>query len=626
MIRLRKNSLPRALAVVALLVYTAAYNPVSGQATWEPVWADEFDGDAVDPGRWSFQIGNGCPNCGWGNGELQYYREENATVANGVLTITAKEEDFGGAAYTSSRMRTINKGDWLYGRIEVSAKMPTGQGLWPAIWMMPTASVYGGWAASGELDIMELRGNEPDVVLGTLHYGGSFPNNTQSGDSYRLPSGDFSQGFHEFAVEWDPWEIRWYVDDVLYQTQRSWFSTNGRYPAPFDQPFHLILNVAVGGNFGGDPDASTVFPQTMEVDYARVFRAVNADPTVTLTAPADGTDYGVSETVILTAEATDADGQVDKVEFFQEEGLLGVTQQPPYSASVQNVSEGCYQLKARVTDNVGRTAVTPPTAVTVGAGCAVRSPYLMSAARIPGAVEAEYYDIGGNGVTYLDLTAGNGGNGIRQSEDVDVSSAGSDVGYAVTRIVRGEWLEYTVDVKETATYDAIVRIGSAALSASFRLEFDGVDRTGSVSVPTTGGELSWTNLVVPGIELEAGVRTMRFATSSSGIGLNRFLFQKSGSVSIDDTPSAPSFRLVGSYPNPVSDRVKIALELDTGSSVVLHIMDMLGRVVAHRAYEQLPPGRHSVSLDTHLLPSGVYVYRVATPTASVQSMMTVVNR
>lgn len=618
-------SSPCRIAGALLIACAMTASTAGAQISWEPVWADEFDGDAVDPARWSFQIGDGCPNCGWGNGELQYYREENATVSGGVLVITAREENFGGYAYTSARMRTINKGDWLYGRVEVSAKMPTGQGLWPAIWMMPTESVYGGWAASGEIDIMELRGNEPSVVYGTLHYGGSFPNNTGSGDSYRLPAGDFSQAFHEFALEWDPWEIRWYVDDSLYQTQRSWFTANASYPAPFDELFHLILNVAVGGNFGGDPDASTVFPQTMEIDYARVFRAVNADPSITLTAPSDGTDYNVSDTAVLTAEATDADGQVDKVEFFQDEGLIGVARQIPYSASVENVSQGCYKLRARVTDNVGRTAVTPIADVTVGGGCADRSPYLMAPATIPGTVEAEHFDIGGNGVTYRDLTAGNIGDGIRQSDDVDVFTAGSDVGYAVTRIARGEWLEYTVNVKETAVYSAIVRIGSPALSASFRLEFDGVDKTGTVSVPTTGGERTWTNLVVPGIELEAGLHTMRIATSTGAFGLNRILFQKTGSVSVDETPKT-SFRLMGSYPNPASDRVTVAFELDASSRITIAIVDMLGRVVANRATAPLPPGQHRVALDTRSLPAGVYAYRIATTTASSQGVMTVVKR
>ena len=246
--------------------------PASAQ-TWELVWADEFDGTEVDPAKWTFQLGDGCPDlCGWGNNELEWYQAENATVADGFLTITAKEEQAGGKNYTSARMRTINQGDWTYGRFEVRAKMPIGKGLWPAIWMLPTdPSIYGTWAASGEIDIMEYVGDKPTEVLGTIHYGAPWPNNQSTSNTYTLQQGTFNDDFHVFAVEWEHGTIRWYVDDVRYAQSSNWSSTGGTFPAPFDVEFHLLLILAVGGNLPGDPDASTVFPQTMVVDYVRVF-------------------------------------------------------------------------------------------------------------------------------------------------------------------------------------------------------------------------------------------------------------------------------------------------------------------------------------------------------------------
>jgi beta-glucanase (GH16 family) len=174
-------------------------------------------------------------------------------------------------------LRTKNKGDWKYGRFETRAQLPYGKGLWPAIWMLPTDHIYGEGTASGEIDIMELLGHEPNKVYGTLHYGAEEPNNISSGDSYTLPTGDFSDDFHVFALEWEPTEIRWYVDDTLYQTQDKWYTTNALYPAPFDQRFHLLLNVAVGGSWPGSPDATTVFPQTMTVEYVRVFKNIAAE-------------------------------------------------------------------------------------------------------------------------------------------------------------------------------------------------------------------------------------------------------------------------------------------------------------------------------------------------------------
>ena len=207
--------------LVAFLVLLAL--PASAQE-WELVWADEFDGAEVDQTRWSFQIGDGCDInlCGWGNNELEWYLAENATVADGFLTITAKEEQVGGKNYTSTRMRTINKGDWTYGRFEARAKLPVGKGFWPAIWMLPTTETYGGWAASGEIDIMEYVGDKPTEVLGTLHYGASWPNNQFSSTTFTLQEGAFNDDFHVFVLEWKPGEIRWYVDEVRYATQNNW--------------------------------------------------------------------------------------------------------------------------------------------------------------------------------------------------------------------------------------------------------------------------------------------------------------------------------------------------------------------------------------------------------------------
>jgi hypothetical protein len=158
-------------------------------------------------------------------------------------------------------------------------KLPYGQGLWPAFWMLPTDWVYGGWAASGEIDIMELVGHAPNVVHGTIHYHGEWPENWSSGGSWTLPSGNFSDDFHVFALEWQEGIMRWYVDGIHYLTRTSWDTVAGApFPAPFDQRFHLLLNVAVGGNWPGNPDPSTVFPQQMVVDYVRVYSATNTPP------------------------------------------------------------------------------------------------------------------------------------------------------------------------------------------------------------------------------------------------------------------------------------------------------------------------------------------------------------
>ncbi len=239
---------------------------------WELVWADEFDGPDIDLSKWEHEVNA----WGGGNNELQYYtdRPVNSFIEDGKLVIQALQETFTGPEgtrnYTSARLRTRHQGDWLYGRFEASIKLPSGQGIWPAFWMLPTDRVYGGWAGSGEIDIVELIGSQPWRIHGTLHYGGRFPQNTSSGGAR---SGiDFPAAFRVYAIEWDPFQFRWYVDGQLYHIENDWWSSGARFPAPFNQRFHLLLNLAVGGNWPGPPDETTIFPQRMEVEYVRVYQ------------------------------------------------------------------------------------------------------------------------------------------------------------------------------------------------------------------------------------------------------------------------------------------------------------------------------------------------------------------
>jgi len=247
----------------------------SPDPAWMLVWADEFDladGSRLDPEFWNYSLGTG--NGGWGNNESQVYtdRIENSFIENGTLVIQALEEQHMGAKYTSARVNTMVKAEFAYGRFEARAKLPNTQGIWPAIWMMPTLAKYGAWPASGEIDIMEMIGEEPGVVHGSLHYGTPLTSQT---DSFSLPGGEtFDQDFHVFVVEWETDEIRWYIDGEMYHKATHWFTSYTDAPkgAPFNQPFYWILNVAVGGNWPGYPDDDSQFPQRMTVDYVRVYQ------------------------------------------------------------------------------------------------------------------------------------------------------------------------------------------------------------------------------------------------------------------------------------------------------------------------------------------------------------------
>lgn len=247
---------------------------------YQLAWSDEFDGSSLNTLNWSYDVGDGCPDlCGWGNNELQYYRSQNVSVSGGYLILEAREEAYGVRDYTSGKIHSRYKQDFLYGKVEARMKVPTGGGMWPAFWMMPTDSVYGGWAASGEIDIMETS-NDTDYIGGTIHYGGPCcDDNRYSGGTYSPGGVDFSDAFHVYTIEWEPDVMRWYVDGVLYSTKTSsqWYSDNapGNPLAPFDQYFYIIMNAAVGGRYTGCESSGCItasFPQQYQVDWVRVYQ------------------------------------------------------------------------------------------------------------------------------------------------------------------------------------------------------------------------------------------------------------------------------------------------------------------------------------------------------------------
>ena len=260
------------------------------------VWSDEFNGTALDTAKWGYQLGNGgminLP--GWGNNELEYYtdRTENVRVDGGNLVITARKEAFLGTAaggnagqafsWTSGRIRTAGKFSRTYGKIEFRAKLPIGKGLWPAIWMLPEDQVgnpYAPWAANGEIDIAEGWGSKPTKIGQTLHYGGMWPSNLYNGYEASVASGSNVSEWHTYTLEWRSNEITWSIDGVVTSTQTKWWSSNVKppdsdddlnaWPAPFDKPFYLLINLAVGGNFDGNPNAATPDKAEMVVDYIR---------------------------------------------------------------------------------------------------------------------------------------------------------------------------------------------------------------------------------------------------------------------------------------------------------------------------------------------------------------------
>jgi beta-glucanase (GH16 family) len=274
----------RGCCAIAMLASACALGQTNSQAAdskWTLTWSDEFNGpngSAVDSSKWTFDTGGD----GWGNNELEYYtdRARNSYQQDGNLVIKVLKKKYTGSKgvmrnYTSARLKTAGKFSQAYGRFEARIKIPRGQGIWPAFWMLGANIDKVPWPDCGEIDIMENIGKEPNLVHGTIH-GPGYSGADAIGKSYALLGEQkYFDDFHVYAVEWEPKEIRFYVDQFLYETRTPADLPQGAKWA-YDHPFFLLLNVAVGGSWPGNPDATSVYPQTMLVDYVRVYKAASA--------------------------------------------------------------------------------------------------------------------------------------------------------------------------------------------------------------------------------------------------------------------------------------------------------------------------------------------------------------
>lgn len=269
--RLFMRQISRIVLALVLVSMLAACSGASTAAKITPppgyrlVWSDEFDGEKIDTQNWTYDIGAG----GWGNGEAEYYtdRSENARIENGLLVIEARQEKYDSAYYTSARLKTKGLQNFQYGRIEARLKVPAGKGMWPAFWMLGSTFDGTNWPDCGEIDIMEYIGKEPDLIMGTAHgpgYSGALGISKWNRQTF-----DIADDFHTYAIEWQEGQIDWYFDGTLYHTVKR--ADVGEREWVFDQPFFIILNLAVGGQLAGPIGLDVTFPRQVLVDYVRVF-------------------------------------------------------------------------------------------------------------------------------------------------------------------------------------------------------------------------------------------------------------------------------------------------------------------------------------------------------------------
>ena len=464
---------------------------------WNLVWADEFDYTGLpDPTKWGYDVGG----AGWGNNELQFYTEndlDNAKVENGHLLITARREVMQNNQYTSARLVTRGKADFLYGRMESRAKLPSGRGTWPAIWMLPTDWEYGGWPTSGEIDIMEHVGYDPNVVHATIHtdtYNHS--KGTQVGDSMTLP--DVFNTFHEYAIEWEPGEIRAYINDIQYATFAFDPTDIADGPShlawPFDKDFHFIFNIAVGGNWGGvmgvDP---TIFPTTMTVDYVRVYQKAYAQGDMISPSAVDG-------------------HLIEKIS--------GNTIALRWNKALDNRGVKSYIVRANG-QIVGNTSVnalyipnlTPETLydITIEAidfNQNVSLPYAFSIRTLG------YPTINQR----IEAEAFTSQQGVQFQTTTDIGG-GSNAGW----LDRNDYLEYMLNIPTEGSYTLSARIASESAGQLTVLANDSVKTT--ITLPVTGGWQVWQTTTSSSFTLPAGVVRIRLRVDTAGFNLNYWTLQ-----------------------------------------------------------------------------------------------------
>lgn len=595
---IKSNNCSLWTAVVLLLL--SSVNTESVAQSWELVWQDEFDYVGLpDANKWNYDVGGH----GWGNQESQYYTEarlENARADGDNLIIEARKEGgFGNRNYTSARLVSRGKGDWTYGRIAVRAKLPKGRGTWPAIWMLPSERHYGngGWPDNGEIDIMEHVGHQPNIVHATVHNDRyNHLAGTSRGGSQIVP--DATEAFHVYMVEWTPRRLDFFIDNDKIFTYYN--DTNGWSTWPYDKPFHLLMNIAIGGSWGGQQGIDdSIFPQRMLIDYVRVYRYSDL-PQISFLAP---TTVAPGADLPIRATASDPDGSVYRVQFLQDQGLITTIHHEPYQFSIGNAQAGCYSLYATVTDSDGYSVTEGPHDVRVGDSCG-KAPYLIAPHAIPGIIESEYYDLGGPGVGYADLSPQNTGGGLRSDEGVDVEYSTDKDGYDVAGITRREWLEYTVDVEEDGEYALEARVFVSGSSASFILEFDGVDKTGPVSYANPAS--LWVTVKRTGIFLTKGVQRMRMRMESTGFRINWLRLSLVSAASIENPDTSEPASLNVGFPNPFTHSTQLTYSVERPGHLTLTVVDVLGRKVATLADHYHMPGKYTVPFSAGELAPGVY--------------------
>lgn len=549
---------------------TTSYTAQTDTLPWKLAWSDEFDYTGKpDPTKWRYETGGG----GWGNGESQYYTDgDNADVANGNLIITAKKESYGGNEFTSTRLNSKDEVDFLYGRIEVKAKLPSTNGTWPAIWTLPTDWVYGGWPNCGEIDIMEHSATyNYGYVFGTVHTGAyNHSAGTQKGGGITFD--DVTNTYHTYAIEWYPDYIEWFVDDVLIFRFDNEYKTTAEWP--YDIPHHLILNIAIGGGLGGDIDLDGTWPQEMIIDYVRVYDFelgkdddIDPEEPTNLSVTPKWTTADVNWNLSKDNYAVEyyyvfLDGvKIDSV-IGTEYALSELIETTEYIVGLQ-----AKDYAGNLSDTVFHTFSTTE----------------ITGMPVPGVIQAEDYT---------------NAEGI-DAQDTEDSGGGENIGW----IDANDWMTYTIDVKEDIEYRAGFRMASESAGSIQLLDEDNSEII-SVSTPNTGDWQAWQTVVSEPFTLNTGLQTIKVTTNTGGFNLNWIEIKgKDDFVGINQI-SSESLAL---YPNPLRGNSLTVKLSGTQESSMVYITAMDGKTL-YSARKDVINGQ--IELHDLNLKQGLYIVSV----------------
>lgn len=575
-------------------------------------WWDEFNGTELDLSNWTYDIGAGN---GWGNQELQNYTAgDNSFVENGLLNIVAEEEQLGGSNYTSARIKTQNKFSFQYGRIEARIKLPQGQGIWPAFWMLGSNISTVGWPACGEIDVMEMVGGQgrENTVHATLHWEEGGPGvRAQFGESFTLSSGIFADNFHVFSAEWDSTKVEAFVDGIKYYELD--ITTEER--TEFLNDFFILLNVAVGGLWPGSPDETTSFPQTMQVDYVRVYKNQNPGAEIVSSGSSSveaGAQFG------FDVNASDVDGEVQKIIVFQNEIPVDTLISTPFQFVSQPLVHGCHEFTVRAIDDLNATGdLSAPVSVVAGTGCERQLfDSLSSPIAIPGRLDLTYFDYGGQDVAYHETSplANSGADlGFRAFDAVDIGlESGTADNFVVQDIENGEWTSYSVNIDTPGVYEATLRYVSKTSRNSMSLYLD--DEFLS-SFRRLGGSDIFPALTEVSREFtieSSGEQILRIEyTAFDSLIIDHIDFVLLEATSAETEIELPSsFEILQNYPNPFNPSTLLRFNLNRTGFVKLSVFDLNGKRIRNLVESEMSAGSHQVALDASDLPSGIYIVRL----------------